>query len=84
MANSGNVSLQVLGLPAMPPDWDEAKLTWSDVLNLKPLMRRDEVNSTRSNFIRCVCPQKQQPHSAAIQPTGDVSYGTKACSAVSS
>ena len=45
--------LQVLGLPAMPAGWDEAKLAWQDVPNLKPLAEASEVNATRSNFIRC-------------------------------
>jgi hypothetical protein len=61
----------------MPPDWDEAKLTWLDVPNLKPLMRQDEVNSTRSNFIRCGRYMKQRTEPAASPLTGDISCGTE-------
>lgn len=43
---------QVLGLPAMAPDWEEGRLSWADVPNLKPLAADDVVIVTRHNFIR--------------------------------
>jgi len=63
----------VLGLPAMPADWNEATLSWDDVPNLKPLDEYDEVNATRHNFIRCsrTDVQPPQPLHRARSASGD-------------